>query len=365
MCHACAMSRRIFLSHLFIILVTCLVFAGVLGLVSPEFYQRQLDNITVLATEEWLWLRVSLEEGQRRTVLLSLLVSLPFAALLAAGTAYWETRRISSAVEELAQGSREVAEGNYAKRLAERGDELGEIAHHFNQMARALERADEDRRQLINAVVHEVRTPLSNLRSHAEALADGVMSSEEVASVLVREVNMLHRITDDLLLVTRLAAGESAVQLSQEQPRDLVNDAFERFVHAFEDHGRTLNLTLPDVLPVVLADRERVGQVFGNLLTNALLYTPKGTAVVIGAEARRSGVRFFVSDDGPGISAEHRPHLFARFYRADAGRNRQDQRMGVGLTVAKGLVEAMDGTIGVESTSGEGSTFFFTLPRAA
>ena len=357
------MSRRIFLSHLLTILVACAVFAGVLGLVSPEFYRQQLDNITLLATQEWVWLRVTLEEGQRRTVLLSLLMSLPFAALLAAGTAYWETRRISSAVEELAQGSREVAEGNYGERLTERDGELGEIAHHFNQMATALERADEDRRQLIDAVVHEVRTPLSNLRSHAEALADGVMSQGEVVSVLVREVNMLHRITDDLLLVTRLAAGESAMQLSREQPRDLVSDAFDRFVHAFEDRDKTLRLEVADALGAVRADRERVGQVFGNLLFNALLYTSEGSTVKVGAEAQEGGVRFFVTDDGPGILAEHQPHLFERFYRADAGRSRQ--RMGVGLTVAKGLIEAMSGAVGVESKPEEGSTFFFTLPRAA
>ncbi len=130
-----------------------------------------------------------------------------------------------------------------------------------------------------------------------------------------------------------------------------------------EDRDKTLRWEVADALGAIRAGRERVGQVFGNLLTNVLLYTPQGSTVKVGAEAQEGGVRFFVADDGPGIPAEHQSHLFERFYRADAGRSRQ--RMGVGLTVAKGLIEAMGGTVGVESTLGEGSTFFFTLPRAA
>lgn len=355
------MSRQVFLSHLLIIFVACLVFAGVLGLVSPEFYEQQLDRVTVLATQEWVWLRVTLQESQRRTVLLSLLVSFPVAALLAAGTAYFETQRVTEVVKRLAEGSRRVARGQYGERLEGRGDELGEIAHHFNQMAEALEQADENRRELIDAVVHEVRTPLSNLRSHAEALVDGVLSHEEVVEAITREVSILRRVTDDLLLVTRIEAGESVLETSPERPETLVADAFERFVHAFEDAGRSLRTEVPDALPAVCADRERVGQVFGNLLSNALLHAPGGD-VVLRAEAVERGVQFSVVDSGLGVAEEHQPHLFRRFYRVDAAR--QGQRMGVGLTVAKGLVEAMDGEIGMKSEPGEGSVFFFTLPRA-
>ena len=354
------MSRRIFLSHLLTLSVACLVLAGVFNLVSPEFYRQQLDSVALLVTPEWVWLRVSLEHGQRRTVLLSLLVSLPISALFAAGTAYAETRRIASAVEKLAKGSREIARGRYGERLEIRGDELGALALHFNQMAAALQEADENRHQLVRAVVHEVRTPLSNLRGYAEALEDGVMTQGEVVEVISREVSLLRRVTDDLSLVTQIEAG-SALQLRPERPQDLIMDAYERFIHAFEDNGITLQIDAADALPSVSADRERVGQVLGNLLANALLYAPGGERVTLGAHsAAADEVQFFVSDEGPGVPHEQQPHLFRRFYRADA----HEQGMGIGLTVAKGLVEAMGGSIGVASEPGRGSTFFFTLRKA-
>ena len=323
------MSRRIFLSHLLTLSVACLVLVGVFNLVSPEFYRQQLDSVALLVTPEWIWLRVSLEAGQRRTVLLSLLVSLPISALFAAGTAYAETRRIASAVEKLAKGSREIARGRYGERLEMRGDELGALALHFNQMAAALQEADENHRQLVRAVVHEVRTPLSNLRGYAEALEDGVMTQGEVVEVIAREVSLLRRVTDDLSLVTQIEAG-SATQLRPERPRDLITDAYERFIHAFEDNGITLQIDAADALPSVSADRERVGQVLGN----ALLYAPGGERVTLGAHsAAADEVRFFVADGGPGVPHEQQPHLFRRFYRADTAAREQQ---GTGDRVNRG-----------------------------
>jgi len=369
---------RIFLSHLLSILVACLAFAGAVGLVSPEFYRRQLDTVFLLVTPEWAWLRVSLEEGQQRVMLLSLLASFPVSVLLAAGTAYFEARRITAAVRRLAEGSREIAEGRYGRRLEVGSqDELGAIALHFNRMAEALEGAARSRAEMIGAVVHEVRTPLAHLRSYAEALADGVLPAEEATRAIVREVSLLHRITDDLLLVARIEAGEVALQLAPHRPEELLADAQERFVHAYEDEGVGLEVALAKGLPQVRADRERAHQVLGNLLSNALYHTPTGGCVRVGAEPQGDGVRFFVADNGPGIPPEHLPHLFERFYRVDgradaqgdeqgdAGRSRSHRRLGTGLTIAKGLVEAMGGSMWVESEPGRGSTFFFTLPSAA
>lgn len=357
---------RIFLGHLLTVVIACLAFAAAIWVISPEFYRQQLDSIFLLVTPQQASLRVRLEEGQQRVMLMSLLASLPVSVLLALGTAYLETRRVTAVVGRLAEGSREIAEGRYGRRLEVRSDdELGAIALHFNRMAEALEEADRSRAQMVGVVAHEIRTPLSNLRNHAEALSDEVLRPEEAVSTILREVSILQRITNDLLMVARVEARDVKLQLVPNAPQELVTDAHERFVHAFEDESVTLELEVAGTLPVVCADRERVGQVLGNLLSNAFRYTPPGGRVTMGAQLQGEFVQFSIADGGPGISTEHLPHLFERFYRVDPESSRSDRHLGVGLTVAKGLVEAMGGNIWVESELGRGSTFFFTLPKVA
>jgi signal transduction histidine kinase len=357
--------RRIFLSHLLAIFVTCAAFAAAVGVVSPGFYREQLDSVSMFVTPEWAWLRVTLEKGQRHVILYSLLVAFPPAALLAAGTAYLETRRITSAVSKLAKGSREIARGRYGQRLTiQSRDELAEIGGHFNEMAEALEGEAKNRARMVSAVAHELRTPLANLRSHTEALVDGVFSPEEASYIITREVSILQRITDDLLLVARVEAREVELRLEPQPPEALLADAYERFLHAFEDKGVALELAPTEALPAVRGDRERAHQVLGNLLSNALSYTPPGGRVTLAAQAQECAVRFSVADTGPGISPADQPHVFRRFYRADAARKGGEHRLGVGLTVAEGLVEAMGGRIWLESEAGRGSIFFFTLPPA-
>ena len=357
--------RRIFLSHLLTIFVTCAAFAAAVGVVSPGFYRDQLDSVLLLVTPEWAGLRLTLEKGQRRVILYSLLVAFPPAALLAAGTAYLETRRITAVVRRLADGSREITEGRYERRLEVKNrDELGDVARYFNRMAEALEGAAKSRARMVSTVAHELRTPLTNLRSHTEALVDGIFSAEEASAIITREVSILQRITDDLLLVARVEAGEVELRLAPQLPKVLLADAHERVVHAFEDKGVALEVPPAEELPAVRGDRERVGQVLGNLLSNALSHTPPGGRVALAVQAQGEVVRFSVADTGPGISPEHQPHLFRRFYRADAARKGGEHRLGVGLAVAKGLVEALGGRIWLESELGRGSTFFFTLPLA-
>lgn len=356
---------RIFLSHLLTIFVTCAVFAAAVGVVSPGFYREQLDSISLFVTPEGAWLRLTLERGQRRVILYSLLVAFPPAALLAAGTAYLETRRITSAVGKLAEGSRAISRGRYGQRLTiQSRDELGEIGGHFNTMAEALEGEAKSRSRMVSTVAHELRTPLTNLRSHTEALIDGVFSPEEASYVMAREVSILQRLTNDLLLVARVEAREVELRLEPLPPGALLADAYERFLHAFEDKGIALELAPAEALPAVCGDRERAHQVLGNLLANALSYTPPGGRVTLAAQAQGDVVRFSVADTGPGISPADQPHVFKRFYRADAARKGGKHRLGVGLTVAEGLVEAMCGRIWLESEASRGSTFFFTLPLA-
>ena len=354
---------RIFVSHLAAILVACVVLVIAVGIVSPEFYNAHIDRAVHSESAGSPELQVALERGHHRIMLLGLLVSLPFSILLAALTAYLQTRRIVAAVHALVGGSHEIAGGQYRKRLEVPGrDELAELALHFNQMAEALEATETNRIGLIGTVAHELRTPLAALQGYAEALLDGAMPPEGAAVAITREVGVMRRVTGDLLLVARVEAGVIDLRPALHPVGELISDVQDRFSLAFEDRRVALVVDVAEELLQVYADGERVSQVLGNLLSNALRYTPPGGEVVLGARAHDDGVQFRVSDSGPGIPAEYQSRIFERFYRADAARSRGESGIGIGLTVAKGLVEAMGGRIWLESEVERGSSFYFTLP---
>lgn len=353
---------RIFLSHLLAIVVACAVVAVAIGLISPEFYNQHIDSLMHTRRVEDPGLQGALEAGHKQLMLQALLVSLPSAVLLAAATAYLTTHRVVGVVRRLVEKSGEVAQGEYGKRLAVTGnDELAELARHFNHMAARLEETRESQAQFIGAVAHELGTPLTALQGYAEALLDGVMPPKRAARSISREVDGLRRVANDLLLVTQVETGTLELRCAAYQPEELVAEAHDRFLYAFEEKGVHLGVELTD-LPPVFADRERVGQVLGNLLANALRFTPKSGRVVLGVSAGDGEVRFSVTDNGAGIPPEARERVFERFYRGDAARRREGGGTGVGLTVAKGLVEAMGGRMGLESEEGLGSTFFFSCP---
>ena len=228
--------------------------------------------------------------------------------------------------------------------------------------AEALEKVEKTRAELIGTVAHELRTPLAALQGYAEGLIDGVLSKEKAAEGILREVKAMRRLVEDLSLVSRVEAKAVEIRPRPLDPKGLLEEALARFQSAFQAKGVALSLEAQDPLPQVWADEERVLQVLANLLTNALRHTPQGGEVRLRAFRQGEAVAFQVADTGPGIPEEHLPHIFERFYRVDKARSRKEGGSGVGLTVAKGLVEAMGGRIFVESRVGEGTTFTFTLP---
>ena len=354
---------RIFLSHFVAILVACVVVIITAELVSPGFYRQHLGHVTGSAGVENVDQQEVLVAGHQRILFLALLASLPFSIVLALGVAYIDTRRITNTIQALVEESHEIASGYYDRRLAITGkDELAELAFHFNQMAAALEEAEKSRTMLIGTVAHELRTPLAALQGYTEALTDGVISPEAAAHAIARELTGMRRITEDLLLVARVEAGALEFKRSALLPSALADEAYDRFVHAFEEKMVVLKTDVPDDLPPVYADRERSGQILGNLLTNALHYVPREGRVAIRAQKHDGSVQFSVSDNGPGIPLEHQGRVFERFYRVDSARSRGGRGTGIGLTIAKGLTEAMGGKIWLVSKPGQGATFFFTLP---
>jgi histidine kinase len=245
-------------------------------------------------------------------------------------------------------------------------DELADLGQSFNQMAYALDQVEVRRRQLIGDVAHELRTPLSNLKSVMEALQDGVLPAEPQTFLNVeRELNRLQRLVLDLEELSRAEAGQIPLQLESVNPVTFVNATVDRLRLQYDDKGVKLRPEAATVIPDVLADQARMTQVMLNLLGNALQYTPAGGEVVVSVSADKQSVFISVQDTGIGLSADTLPHIFERFYRVDTSRSRVGGGSGIGLTISQHLVEAHGGTLAADSAGlGQGSTFVVTLPKA-
>ena len=245
-------------------------------------------------------------------------------------------------------------------------DELGRLALSFNRMAAALQRTETMRSQLIGNVAHELRTPLTTIKGYVEGLMDGVLPAEtDVYDRIYREADRLQRLVFDLQELSRLEERVVSLDLRPVSVTDLIRDVADRLAAQFEGKGIALEVDLPVDLPEILGDRDRLDQVLTNLLGNALQYTPGGRRVVVQGRYEGRHVRITVVDEGIGIAQEHLPHLFERFYRVDRSRSRIGGGTGIGLTIAKHLVEAHGGEIAASSPGlDRGSTFSFTVPIA-
>jgi signal transduction histidine kinase len=304
-----------------------------------------------------------------RTLLLIAVVAGLGAVLLILGL----SRRILTPVEALTEAVRRMEAGDLSQRVEVTSrDEIGELAWAFNSMADGLARLEELRRNMVTDVAHELRTPLSNIRGYLEALQDGVVEPERhIVDSLHAEAMLLNRLVDDLQELSLAEAGQVKLERQPIALVDIVDRAVEAVRPRAEAEGITLQIDLPDDF-LVDVDPQRIGQVLRNLLDNGLTHTPPGGEVDVAARAacpepsRRSDqwVEVSVRDTGAGIAAEDLPYVFERFYRADKSRSRATGGAGLGLAIAKQLVEAHGGRIWVESTEGEGSTFTFALPTS-
>ena len=356
---------KLFLNTLLAILVAEAALLIVASTLPGREFESDLEAFRTLSEPARRELFTELSRDSRRGVVEGILVSLPLATAVAAVVTLRESRRVGRGVRRLAEASDAVAKGHFGERVKVSGrDELSDLAHNFNAMTRTLEHTERDRSELISTVTHELRTPLAALQGYSEALSDGVMPAETAAQAINREVASLRKIAADLTLVSSAEAGTLLVHPARLNATTLLDDAEDRFKGAFEAGGIGFRSVVQVGLPDLEADRERAGQVLANLLSNALKYTSAGGTVTLRAERIPGFVMISVQDTGPGISAEHQAHIFERFYRVDASRGRSAGGLGVGLTVSKTLVEAMGGTIYLESEPGEGTTFFFTLPEA-
>jgi signal transduction histidine kinase len=251
-----------------------------------------------------------------------------------------------------------------------RGDgEFRHFAESFNHMADALETADRHRRELLADVAHELRTPLTVVQGNLEGLRDGVYdATPEHLALVLDETRKLSRLIEDLRLLTLAEAGQLHLDLQALDVSQLLIDVRDAFAHLANEAGVDLGLQFPRRELVVSADPQRIGQVLGNLVTNALRHTPPGGHVTLGASAQEvdsagDWLRLWVSDTGEGILPEDLDRIFDRFWRGDPARSHESGAgSGLGLAIAKSLIEAHGGRVGAESHVGRGTTVSCWLP---
>jgi len=297
----------------------------------------------------------------------ALIIASALALLTAGIVSAFVTGRVVGPVRILARASRRLALGAYTERVpSDSGDEIGELAESFNALATALEATERRRLELIGDVAHELRTPVATLQVYLEGLLDGVVEpNEDTWAQMHDETGRLRRLIDDLQELSRAEAHQIPLDLVSVSPGDIVNVAVERLSSRFADQEIELDSDVPPGLPHVRADRDRAIQVLTNLFSNALRYTPAPGKVAVASRSRDGFVELTVTDTGVGIAANDLARVFDRFYRVDKSRSRALGGAGVGLTIARALVESMGGRIWAESAGpGRGSTFGFTLPVA-
>ena len=286
------------------------------------------------------------------------------AAAIALVLTFVLSRRMSSPIGALAATARRLGRGDLSQRvqLRDRG-EVRELAQAFNSMAVDLERLEQLRRNLVADVAHELRTPLSNIQGYVEAIRDGVMKPDGATlDSLNEEAALLSRLVDELQELSLAEAGELKLVYQEEDVTELIRRAAVSWQPQVVAKGMSLSVDLPDKLPSVNIDWQRINQVLHNLLENAVAHTGKGGIITVAAAERGAWVEISVSDTGEGIPAQDLPNIFERFYRVDRSRARATGGSGLGLTITKRLVEAHGGKIEAQSKLGRGSRFSFTIP---
>jgi signal transduction histidine kinase len=295
-----------------------------------------------------------------------------FALLMASGGAVLVAllvgvllaRNLTRPLHALTQAAHRMAGGELEQEVSVKAkDEIGELAAAFNRMSREVARANAARRQMTADVAHELRTPLTVIAGYVESMRDGALPpTPERLSVIYAEIERLQTLVGDLRTLSQADAGELKLNTQSVLPQELLQQTASAFGHLAAQKGVRLELKVEGEPPAVRADETRMVQVLSNLVSNALRYTPAGGRIGLGAALEGERVRLTVQDTGPGIAPEDLPLVFERFYRADRARAEDNGESGLGLAIAKAIVEAHGGTVAVHSLPGAGSTFTITLP---
>jgi len=302
-------------------------------------------------------------------------VLLVFAGVIAMALGYFFASALTDRIQALNQAARAVASGELDVRVPVHGrNEMAQLAETFNgmaaqlaQAARSQREAEQLRRELLAWVGHDLRTPLASIRAVVEALADGVVT-DTVAQrryllTVQRDIQSLSALIDDLFEMAQIGAGGLQLERQPSSLADLLSDTLESWTALATARGVSLTGSAGAGVDPVTMDVQKIGRVLGNLIGNAIRHTPAGGAVRVQAVRAGKDVLVEVIDNGEGIPAPILGRVFDQFYRAEESRSRETGGAGLGLAIAKGIVEAHGGQIGVESQPGAGARFWFVLPR--
>ena len=306
--------------------------------------------------------------------LLLAIILLVFAGGMAMVLGYFLSSTVTERIHLLQGAAEKLAQGNLQTRVPVQGrDEVAALAKAFNQMAEQLQAADRKqreleslRRDLIAWVSHDLQTPLTSMRAILEALSDGVVEEPEAVKRYLytaqRDVRSLSALIDDLFQMAQLDTGGFPLHRAQASLSDLISDTLESFTELAKQAEILLEGNVDSDVDPVYMDTQAIGRVLNNLISNALRHTPTGGRVSLWGRRAAQRVEITVSDTGEGIRAGDLPHIFERFYRGEKSRNRGTGGAGLGLAIARGIVQAHGGDIWVESETGKGTQFTFFIP---
>ncbi len=276
------------------------------------------------------------------------------------------SRGLSAPIVALSQAAKEIGAGNLQQRVPvhHHSQELDDLAHSFNRMAADLEHAETLRTNMLADISHELRTPLTVLSGQLHAALDNVVAlDEEELANLYGQTQHLIRLVEDLRLLAQAEAQQLPLAIGPVNLADLWRELASNFSLVAEEKGLAFHVNSMDKLPKLSADVGRLRQLFSNLLDNAIRHTPSGGEIIISSAIEEEQIALIIQDSGEGIEPEQLPHLFDRFYRADASRARDTGGSGLGLAIVKALVEAHQGKItAVSDGHNKGSTFTVRLP---
>jgi signal transduction histidine kinase len=337
-----------------------IILPNVLGRGTPI----EVDGLTVgyLLTTGAPPAQRTIEAQYLERVNLSLLAAALGGVVLALFLGLFVARTLTRPLRELTSATRSLARGDLHQRVdVKTTDEIGELAQAFNQMSADLAQAQQARKQMTADIAHDLRNPLTVLGGYLESLADGKLKpSSERFAVMQAEVAHLQRLVDDLRTLSLADAGELRLRKETLRVVDLLERVADSYRNQAEAQQIHLGVRADASLTEIALDPARMEQVLGNLVSNALRYTPEGGEIWLNGRQAEGGVILEVVDNGSGISPEIVPHIFERSFRGDSSRSGDES--GLGLAIAKSIVELHGGEIGVESTPERGSRFWILIP---
>jgi len=277
---------------------------------------------------------------------------------------FFLSRRILAPVKALTSAAERLGRGDFSQRVNVKDrSELGDLANTFNSMASDLQRAEQLQRNMVADVAHELRTPLSNIKGYLEAVRDGVIKPDaDTIRSIDDEAALLSCLVNDLQELSLAETGELKLTYQMEDIGELIKQTVASVQAQTKTKGITVSIDLPDKPLLVNIDSHRISEALRNLLVNAVAHTTRGDTITVAVKQWDDYLEVVMTDTGEGIPDVDLPNIFERFYRVDKSRARATGGTGLGLTIAKRLVEAHGGEIDVRSELGKGSRFSFTLP---